>query len=87
LKGREIRNSLLPCLWHGCVDRAIARLQAVEPLHIKDEKALSDLIGYLERNRPYIPCYSVRKQLGLPNSSNRGEKANDLVVSARQKTG
>jgi hypothetical protein len=23
--------------------------------------------------------------LGLPNSSNRGEKANDLVVSARQK--
>jgi hypothetical protein len=89
LKGREIRNSLLeellPCLWHGCVDRAIARLQAVEPFHIKDEKALSDLIGYLERNRPYIPCYSVRKQLGLPNSSNRGEKANDLVVSARQK--
>jgi len=89
LKGREIRNGLLeellPCLWHGCVDRAIARLRAVEPIHIKDEKALSDLIGYLERNRPYIPCYSVRKQLGLPNSSNRGEKANDLVVSARQK--
>jgi hypothetical protein len=55
------------------------------PFIVKDEKALSDLIGYLERNRPYIPCYSVWKQLGLPNSSNRGEKANDLVVSARQK--
>ena len=65
LKGREIRNGLLeellPCLWHSCVDRAIARLRAVEPIHIKDEKALRDLIGYLERNRPYIPCYSVRR--------------------------
>ena len=34
---------------------------------------------------PYIPCYAVRQTLGLRNSSNRGEKANDLVVSERQK--
>jgi hypothetical protein len=27
----------------------------------------------------------VRKELGLCNSSNRGEKSNDLVVSKRQK--
>ena len=89
LKGREMRNALLeellPCLWHGCVDRAIALLQSVEPAQIKNQKALTDLIGYLERNRPYLPCYSVRKRLGLRNSSNRGEKANDLVVSDRQK--
>ena len=89
LKGRVIRNALLdellPCLWHGCVDRAIALLQSVDPTNIKNQKALTALIGYLERNRPYIPCYSVRKHLGLRNSSNRGEKANDLVVSDRQK--
>ena len=89
LKGRAIRNTLLaqllPCLWHGCVDRAIALLQAVEPTQIKDQVALDTLIGYLERNRPYLPCYAVRKQLGLRNSSNRGEKANDLIVSDRQK--
>jgi hypothetical protein len=89
LKGREMRNTLLeellPCLWNGCVDRAIALLQSVEPTQIKNPKALTDLIGYLERNCPYIPCYSIRKHLGLPNSSNRGEKANDLVVSDRQK--
>lgn len=89
LKGRELRNAcleeLLPCLWHGCIDRAIALLQAVEPNQVKNPQALTTLIGYLERNRPYIPCYSVRKHLGLPNSSNRGEKANDLVVSDRQK--
>jgi len=89
LKGRTIRNAVLdqlfPCLWHGSVDRAIALLQAIEPAKIKDQKALRDLIGYLERNRPYLPCYAVRKHLGLCNSSNRGEKANDLVVSDRQK--
>jgi hypothetical protein len=48
-------------------------------------QALEGLTGYLERNRSHIPCYAVRKRLGLRNSSNRGEKANDLVVSARQK--
>jgi len=89
LKGRVIRNALLdelfPFLWHGCVDSAIALLQSVDSTQIKNQKALADLIGYLERNRPYIPCYSVRKRLGLWNSSNRGEKANDLVVSDRQK--
>ena len=89
LNGRIPRNTLLeellPCLWHGCVDRAIALLQRVEPSNIKNPETLAALIGYLERNRPHIPCYSVRKRLGLTNSSNRGEKANDLVVSDRQK--
>ena len=43
------------------------------------------LITYIERNRPYIPCYAVRKELGLCNSSAIGEKMNNLVVSERQK--
>jgi hypothetical protein len=89
LKGRVIRNALLeqlcPFLWHGCIDRAIALLQTVEPDKIKNQDALDTLIAYLKRNRPYLPCYAVRKQLGLRNSSNQGEKANDLIVSDRQK--
>ena len=40
---------------------------------------------YLRRNKPYIPCYAIGKQLGLRNSSNIGEKMNDLIVSERQK--
>jgi hypothetical protein len=32
-----------------------------------------------------VPCYALRERLGLRNSSNRGEKANDLVVARRQK--
>ncbi len=33
----------------------------------------------------HIPCYAARKELGLCNSSAVGEKANDLIVSERQK--
>ena len=52
---------------------------------MKNPDAIRVLLGYLERNRPYIPCYDVRKRLGLRNSSNIGEKMNDLLVSDRQK--
>jgi len=32
-----------------------------------------------------MPCYAVRKRLGLRHSSHSGEKRHDLVVSERQK--
>ena len=52
---------------------------------VKNQTRLTELISYLERNKPYIPCYEIRKQLGLKNSSAIGEKMNDLVVAERQK--
>jgi hypothetical protein len=89
MKGKTWRNDLLerllPCLWYGCVERAIALLKNVDLASVKDPAALDNLVGYLERNRPYLPCYAVRARLGLRNSSNRGEKANDLLVAQRQK--
>ena len=89
LKGREIRNvvleKLLPLLWHGLVDDTINHLNSLSASQIKNEKELSHLTGYLAKNRPMIPAYAVRRELGLRNSSNRGEKANDLIVANRQK--
>jgi len=89
LKGAKLRNAILkqvlPLLWYGLVDEAIAALRGIEATKIKDHTAIEKLIAYLERNRPYIPCYAARKQLGLRNSSNLGEKMNDLLVSDRQK--
>ena len=89
LKGRNSRNQvleqLLPLLWLGAVERAITLLQAIDPAQVKNQTRLDDLIGYFQRQQPYIPCYAVRKRLGLRNSSNLGEKTNDLLVSARQK--
>jgi hypothetical protein len=89
MKGRHIRNDVLArlmyLLWYGMVDKAIEYLSNLSEGSIKDKSALARLINYIERNRSYIPCYGVRKKLGLRNSSNRGEKSNDLIVSYRQK--
>lgn len=77
-KGREIRNrhlkQLLTLLWFGLVDRAKVYLAAIDRL-----------IGYLERNRKWIPCYAMRSKLKLTNSSNRVERYNNLVTAKRQK--
>ena len=89
LKGRVIRNDILsklmPILWLGMTDKAIAYLEQTDRTLIKNEAALYKLIEYLLRNKPYIPCYDVRKRLELRISSNIGEKMNDIIVSDRQK--
>src|SRR5207248_7513304 len=72
-------------LWLGKVERAIKLLQELSQESIKNHKELKNLITYLDRNSNYIPCYALRKKLGLRLSSNPVEKANDLVVSNRQK--
>ncbi len=89
LNNRQMRNQvlekLLDRLWHGLIEPASDYLKTIEDVHIKNPEALEKLMGYFERNRDFIPCYSVRKRLGLRNSSNIGEKSNDLLVSDRQK--
>jgi len=89
LRGSKIRNEfldeLLPCLWFGDVRGAIKLLTAIDPKKVKNFDIINYLIEYLERVQNTIPCYALRKQLGLRNSSNMGEKANDLIVSNRQK--
>lgn len=89
LKGRFIRNEILdkltPLLWYGLIDEAVFCLEEIDKDSIKQMKIIDKLIEYLRRNKPYIPCYAVRKELGLCNSSAIGEKMNDLVVSDRQK--
>lgn len=86
---RKLRNTHLvrvtTLLWHGLVDAACTYLDFIDPDHLKNQAALDKLKGYFRRNQPHIPCYCVRQRLGLRNSSNRGEKANDLLVSSRQK--
>jgi len=89
MKGRVFRNKvleqLLPLLWQGLTDKAIALINEMNGTQIKDKVVMEKLVEYLHRNKPYIPCYAIRKQLGLRNSSNIGEKMNDLIVSDRQK--
>lgn len=89
MRGREFRNKvleqLMPILWYGLTDKAIAFLNETSIGLIKNQTAMTELISYLQRNKAYIPCYEIRKKLGLKNSSAIGEKMNDLVVAERQK--
>ena len=88
-KGREIRNrhlkKLLRLLWFGLIDKAKAYLIAIPPADLKNDQIIARLIGYLDRNRKCLPCYAMRSQLHLPNSSNPVERCNNLVTANRQK--
>jgi len=89
MKGRVLRNEVLdeimPLLWHGLTKKAISYLENIPASEIKNAEHTQKLIDYLERNTSSIPNYDLRKRLGLRNSSNVGEKMNDLIVSNRQK--
>lgn len=89
LTGSKVRNEflslLLPCLWLGDVDSALLKLQNIDAKKVKNHDCINQLTEYLRRVKTYIPCYALRKELGLRNSSNMGEKANDIVVANRQK--
>lgn len=84
-KKQEIVRNFLRILWAGNTDEAIEYLDNLKPANIKNQKILSDMVAYLQRKQPYIQCYALRYILGLRNSSNTVEKANDLVVAQRQK--
>lgn len=78
-------QKLLRILWVGNVTEAVLYLQNLNPSLLRANHRVTDLTGYLEKHREHIPCYALRAELGLRNSSNRVEKENDLVVAQRQK--
>lgn len=88
-KNREmqytVRRKLFHILWAGNVEGAIAYLESLDSTMIKNSKRLNELITYLRNKEPEIACYAIRQRLGLRISSNRVEKANDLIVAERQK--
>jgi hypothetical protein len=89
ITGKKVKESILreliAWLWLGKTERALSLLRSLSPEQIKNQKELDHLIGYLDRHRDAIPCYALRQKLGLRVSSNPVEKANDVVVSQRQK--
>jgi hypothetical protein len=89
LKGRHLRNqharAVLRLVWFGARAGAVKYLKAIPVDEIKDPQGIEKLLTYLERNRDYIGCYALRRQLGLRNSSNRVERSNYLVTAERQK--
>ena len=84
---KDYIKNILRMLWVGNVQEAIFYLNGLDISQIKSNDWLKELIGYLGRKQPQIICYALRFELGLRISSNRVEKANDLLVAQRQKHG
>ena len=81
----EIKRNLFRRLFYGNVDSAIKYLDSIPKKHVKNAKLLQALKDYLERKRNVIACYVLRRKSNLRISSNAVEKANDILVSKRQK--
>lgn len=89
IRGKDRRNAVLEkvlrYLWVGDVPGATEYLRSLDSGDIKNINWLEDLISYFENKGDAITCYALRAKLGLRNSSNPVEKANDLLVAQRQK--
>ena len=90
LKGRLIRKQvlehLLALLWDGRVGSALEYLAGLASEQIKNAAELAKLIGYLQRQRPHIPCYSVRKQLVRLAQFKQSRRERECpMVATRQK--
>jgi hypothetical protein len=83
MKEREgWEQAVLALLWRGDVAGAEKFLAGVVP---RNGKALSDLLGYLDKHREEIIDYERRQKAGKPIGSGRMEKCVDQVVGHRQK--
>ena len=88
-RGREVRNrhlrTLVRFLWYGMVTAARRYLDTIPAVEIKDPASIERLGNYLERNERSIPCYALRRRLGLRNGSSPVESDNNQVTARRQK--
>ena len=86
---REVRNrhlvTLVRFLWYGMVTEARRYLDTIASAEVKDPDSIERLRNYLERNKRSIPCYALRRRLGLRNGSSPVESANNQVTARRQK--
>ena len=84
-RNEEVRYHFDKRLFAGNKEEAKKYLDELDPSLIKNPKKIEELKNYLDRKEDGIYSYAVRKELGFINSSNQGEKSNDLVVAQRCK--
>ena len=86
----DFQKTFFSQLWAGNINEAKTELENLRSSKPKEKKVknilrLEEAIAYLERKKPYVDCYALRKELGYRNSSGPAEKSNDLIVANRQK--
>lgn len=65
--------------------RPSATQNKLDEKHINNKYWMGQLTDYIGRKQDNIACYAFRHKQRLRVSSNRVEKANDLLVAKRQK--
>ena len=86
----DFQKTFFSQLWAGNIKEAKTELENLLSSDPKEKKVknvywLQEAIAYLDRKKPYVDCYALRKELGYRNSSGPAEKSNDLIVAQRQK--
>jgi hypothetical protein len=76
------QQKVLGFLWQGQTKQALAFLSG---LSARNQKALSELVVYLQKHQVEIIDYARRQAIGKPIGSGRMEKAVDQVIGMRQK--
>lgn len=89
-RNEKIRNRFFAYLWVGDVQGAKGYLDGIDKDYVKNDSMIESVKKYLDRKsegaeQKYFYCYQMRKELDLINSSNQGEKSNDMIVAQRQK--
>ena len=82
---QRIKKELASILWTGRHQNAINYLESLKKSQVRNSVKIEELKDYIRRKSPNLTCYALRHELKLRISSNRVEKANDLVVATRQK--
>ena len=82
---QRIKKELASILWTGRYQSAIKYLESLKKSQVRNSVKIEELKDYIRRKSPNLTCYALRYELKLRISSNRVEKANDMVVATRQK--
>lgn len=72
-------------LWPGNYEDTVEYIKSLNPKRVRNQAKFQELLNYLERKKPYLYCYAMRKEEGYLNASSPVEKSNDLLVAQRQK--
>jgi hypothetical protein len=76
---------LLPLLWEGQREQALAHLQCLRPPQGEVPAAFENAIQYLETQRNWMGDYQTWKEQGYPVGSGLVERAVAIVINARMK--
>ena len=82
---KAMRSKLFSIIFAGNVDDFIQEVRNIPKKIVKNQASLDNLVQYVESRRDIIPCYALRKALGLKISSNESELSNRVLVTQRCK--